>query len=364
MSGFSSGKTGVPCRAYRIFSRIQGYRRYKDMLYSLRKFKESEIAQEKMKIINFYDQYGEEKTKEFFGADRKVVSRWKKRLKEERGRLTSLIPHSTRPRVLRSPTVSPLIVEFIKSMREAHYRLGKEKLKIFVDKYCRENSLKTISTSTIGNTIKRHHFFFQKAGKVYHDPASIWAQKKALKKKRLRVKHAPKPRDYGHIASDTVERIVDGIKHYYYNAIDIKMKFALSLYYKTLDSQNMKDFYDKFKGVYPGEIKDWQTDNGKENLKDFDKELERERIPHLFIYPNCPQINTVIERYNRSMQEEFVDVYEDLIYQPKLFSQKLAEYNVFYDTQRPHHSLGLKSPLQYLADNGQMSQMSLTYTNT
>ena len=334
------------------------------MLYSLRKFKQSEIAQEKMKIINFYNQYGEKKTKEFFGADRKVVSRWKKRLKEQGGRLISLIPYSTRPKNLRKPAVSPQVVNYIQSLREKHYRLGKDKLKIFVNQFCQKNNLKTVSASTIGNIIKRHHFFFQKAGKIYHNPASKCQQRSLFKKKKLRVKHAPRPTDYGHIASDTVERIIDGVKHYFYNATDLKMKFSLSLYYKTLNSANMKDFYGQFKRVYPQRIIDWQTDNGKENLKDFDQELEKDNIPHLFIYPNCPRINTVIERYNRTMQEEFVDVYEDLIYQPELFNQKLIDYNIFFNTDRPHFSLGLKSPLQYLVANGQMSQMSLTYTIT
>ncbi|KKU69292.1 MAG: Integrase core domain protein [Microgenomates group bacterium GW2011_GWC1_47_20] len=35
---------------------------------------------------------------------------------------------------------------------------------------------------------------------------------------------------------------------------------------------------------------------------------------------------------------------------------------VYYNTQRPHHSLDLKSPLQYFLEKGGMSQMSLTYT--
>lgn len=332
------------------------------MLYSLRKFKASEIAQEKMKIINFYNQYGETKTKEFFGADRKVVSRWKKRLNNEGGKLMSLVPHSTRPVSLRKPTVSPLIVEFIKSLRENHYRLGKDKLKIFVDKFCQGNNLKAISSSTIGNTLKRHHLFFQKKGRIYHDSASKCNERNEFKKKRLRIRHSYHPASYGHIASDTVERIVDNIKYYFYDAIDMKMKFGLSLYYKTLNSANMKDFYRKFKQVYPGEVVDWQTDNGKENLGDFDKELEKDKIPHIFIYPHCPQINTFIERYNRTVQEEFIDVHEDLIHDPVAFNEKLLDYNVFYLTERPHFSLGLKSPLQYLVDNDQMSQMSLTYT--
>ncbi|MEM2921468.1 MAG: hypothetical protein QXF26_04030 [Candidatus Bathyarchaeia archaeon] len=52
------------------------------MLFSLSRFSGSEVAQQRMKIINFYQLYGEKATKEAFGADRKVISRWRKRLKE------------------------------------------------------------------------------------------------------------------------------------------------------------------------------------------------------------------------------------------------------------------------------------------
>lgn len=55
------------------------------MLYSLRNFDQSEVAQQRVKIINFYHRYGEKATKEAFGADRKVISRWRQRLINLRG---------------------------------------------------------------------------------------------------------------------------------------------------------------------------------------------------------------------------------------------------------------------------------------
>src|SRR5690606_27625425 len=105
---------------------------------------------------------------------------------------------------------------------------------------------------------------------------------------------------------------------------------------------NMKDFYLRFKTAYPGRIIRWQTDNGSENLGAFDLQLEKDGIPHLFIYPRCPKIDTFIERYNRTLQEEFVDYYLDIIHDPKLFNGKLVGWNLYYDCDRRHHSLGLK----------------------
>ncbi|MBU1931881.1 hypothetical protein KJ965_04260, partial [Patescibacteria group bacterium] len=40
----------------------------------------------------------------------------------------------------------------------------------------------------------------------------------------------------------------------------------------------------------------------------------------------------------------------------------LADWNIYYNTKRRHHSLGLKSPIDYLIEQGGMSHKSLTYT--
>ena len=331
------------------------------MLASLRHFSRDDIARKRMEMISFYDQYGEKATKQAFGADRRVISRWRKRLVDSGGRLASLVPTPTSPHTCRTPQTDSRIIDWIRKQREVHPRIGKDKIKPDLDIYCQSIGITPVSTSTIGNIIKRHRFFFQKAGKAYHHPGGKWAQNEAKRKKRLRIKHSPTP-EYGHILSDTVEKIVDGTKYYFMSAIDAKMKFALTLLYKRITSDNMKDFYLRFKTAYPGRIIRWQTDNGSENLGAFDLQLEKDGIPHLFIYPRCPKIDTFIERYNRTLQEEFVDYYLDIIHDPKLFNGKLVEWNLYYDCDRRHHSLGLKSPLQYLVDNMGMSQMCLTYT--
>lgn len=333
------------------------------MLSSLKRYESSEIAQKKMEIINFYDEYGEKATIQAFGADRKVISRWKRRLKSNGGKLEALIPHSTKPAKTRAVTYDAKIVDFIRGERLEHPRLGKEKIKPNLDQYCLREGIKTVSESTIGNIIKRHKMFHQKAGKVYHNPNSKWALNQVQKKKRLRVKHSPKPEDFGYILSDTVVRLDQGLRNYYISAIDAKLKFALTLNYKRLTSRNMKDFYHRFRSVYPGTVKTWQTDNGSENLGEFDEVLALDQIPHYFSYPHCPKIQTYIERYNRTIQEEFIDNNLDIIDDRALFNQKLSEYLIWYNTRRPHKSLGLKSPLQYLIEKGGMSQKYLTYTS-
>jgi transposase InsO family protein len=330
------------------------------MLSSLRRFTRSEVAQERLRIIKFYREYGEKATKEAFGADRKVVNRWMQRLSQHDGALEGLVPESTRPRRTRTMTVSVEIVQFIREIRREHPRLGKEKIKPLLDEYCQGKGLKSISESTIGKVIKRNKLFYQRAGRIYHDPSI----KRPLHQKRLRIKRSPRHEDFGHIIADTVERVTDGVKDYFYNAIDAKLKFALTLNYKRLNSKNMKDFYERFRALYPLQIKDWQSDNGSENLGEFDKALKDAKIPHLFIYPRCPKINSIIERYNRTLQEEFIDSHLAIIHDKELFHQHLADYMLFYLTKRIHKSLDKMTPVDYLIQKGGMSHLYGTYTRT
>src|SRR5512139_287879 len=99
------------------------------MLWSLRGFGESEVAQQRMKIIKFYESYGEGATREAFGTDRKLISRWRRRLREEDGKLTALIPRSTRPRKVRTSVVPLEVIGYVRQLRKDHPRLGKEKIK-------------------------------------------------------------------------------------------------------------------------------------------------------------------------------------------------------------------------------------------
>ena len=46
----------------------------------LRRFDKSEVAKERLKIINFYKVYGGKACRQAFGVDRKTVWVWRKRM--------------------------------------------------------------------------------------------------------------------------------------------------------------------------------------------------------------------------------------------------------------------------------------------
>ena len=349
---------GEATTTHYTFGKIAGYKEVSQMLPSLRKFNQSEVAKERQRILNYYDHYGGLATLDAFGVDRKLIYVWKRRLRLNGQKRSALVPQSTTPKTKRKMTVDLRIINFIASQREEHYRLGKEKIKPLLDEYCLGLGIDSIAESTIGKVIKRHSFFFSKSNyRNYHFPK--YRQK--FKAKRLRVKKAESIP--GRIQIDTIERITNGIKEYFYCAIDSKTKFALTLNYKTKNSRNTVDFWQKFKSVYPLKINSIQTDNGLEFLGEFDQSLAKDNLPHFFTYPRCPRINGCVERYNRSIQEEFIDQNLDSLLVDKIdFNHKLADYIIWYNSKRVHKSLNLKSPLQYLIERWSMSNKSVTST--
>ena len=334
------------------------------MLHSLRKFSRDEVAQERLRIIGFYDRYGEKATKEAFGVDRKLIYIWRKRIKGCEDRLTALIPNSTKPHRARRMLTDTRIIDFIKEMRKQYPRMGKEKLKLLLDRYCEKKGIQSVAESTIGKIIKRHKLFFHRTGRVYHDANSKFAQNPRRRKKRLRIKHSPKHKDFGHFQADSSYLFLDGLKRYMISAIDSRLKFAFSSCYSYLSSRNVRDFFRRLELVYPLSIKSIQTDNGSEFLGEFDEYLQKKHIAHYFSYPNCPKINGCIERFNRTVKEEFAYNNLEVLHDIEAFRQRLSGYLIFYNTERPHKSLGLKSPLDYLLSKGAMSKKIATYTST
>jgi transposase InsO family protein len=334
------------------------------MLESLRRFDASDVAKERLKILTFYERYGEAATQQAFGASRQVIASWRQRLQEAGGRLEALVPASTRPQRVRTPQVPRPLVTYIRQLRDAHPRLGKQKIKPLLDRFCQTQGLAPIAESTIGKVLKREGLLRPPArGRVYHDPHSAWARGAVCRTPRLRIRRSPRPEAFGHIVSDTVEHLTTGIKTYFFNALDARMKFAVSLPYKRLSSRNMVDFFARFRAVYPGTIRVWQSDNGPENLGSFEQTLQQEQIPHYFSYPRCPKINGLIERYNRSFQEEFLEGSQDLLVTDlPLFGRRLADWLIFYNAERPHQALGLKSPLEFLVAEQALSKKCVAST--
>ena len=315
----------------------------------------SDVAQFRIHVINHYYKYGLMQTLDAFKVKRSTFYDWKIAYERSGRRIISLVPHKTRPLHVRKMETDWRIVAFIKALRTEHGNIGKSMLKPFVDAYTKELGISTISETTIGKIIKRRKFTFEK---------KVYPKKQANKFKKLRVRKSPKVTKPGFIQMDSIVVYVNYEKHLFMSVIDIYTKFAQVTYVETLSSKTAREVFKKFQEVNPTPIHTVQTDNGSEFLKSFHEHLKEDDIKHQFIYPRMPKINAFIERFNRTIQEEFIDENPHIISDQKLFSSKLIDYLLFYNTQRVHKSLGLKTPMRYLQEQKGLSNNSVTYTLT
>jgi len=315
-------------------------------MYPLHKFTHDEIAQFRMKVLKFFDQHGAKATREAFDVARPTIYVWKKKLKLEKS-LMALTPQSTRPKTTRRMQTDQRILDFISNLRENNPRFGKRKIKILLDVYCRELGIAACAVSTIGKIIKRNNLFFSRSGRVYHNPN----QKPTIPGKKLtkeRIKDQKVLRAGELIQIDTVVRFDLGIKRYILTAIDLYCRFSFAFAYMRLSSEVALDFFRKLELVAPFKIKAVKTDNGLEFLANFHQYLVKSGIRHYFSYPKTPTSNAYVERFNRTIQEEFVEANLDSFKDTQIFNQKLMDYLLFYNTIRPHQSLGYLTPMQYL----------------
>lgn len=301
-------------------------------------FDQNDIAKFRLKVLVHLYRYGWQAASDACEVKKSTLFDWKRRFERSGKKLISLVPISTRPKTTRSMVVDPRLVDFIKSMRETYGPVSKYKIKPFLDEYARSLGLTSYGREKIGKIIKRNHYFFETRPKL----------KKRLRLLVPRLKKAPRETIPGYLEMDSVTLYVNCRKYYFITVIDVVTKFAWVTLTTSLSSRSAKLALAEFVAKYPYPIREVQTDNGHEFLGEFDDYLKDKGVPHQFIYFHSPRINGVVERFNRTIQDEFINRSDELWYDINLFGQKLADYLEWYNTKRPHHSLDLKSPVIYM----------------
>ena len=336
---------------------IPGYDEYMTFKSYIKTISRNQIIQEKLSIIEFFDKYGSRATKHAYSVSRSTVYLWKKRYRDSKYNPSSLISLSTKSKHTRKPVVDPLILDFITNLRKKYPRLGKSKIKPLLDEFCKLQKISTLSESTIGKIIKRYNL-------TYPPPN---AHKHKYKKGKTKPRHSIRCKtEYpGEVVQiDTIVRYEAGVKRYILTAIDTYSRYAFAYSYKSLSSRIALDFMNKLEYTSPFPINSVKTDNGSEFMGEFDKYLNQRTITHYFTYPHTPKSNGYVERFNRTIQEEFVEYNLHLIDNIQEFNTKLCEYLIFYNSIRPHHGIKLYTPLSYLVFEGILSNMYATYTNS
>jgi len=316
-------------------------------------------AEKRVKILKFWKKYGLQVATDAYGAKQSTLYLWWKIYKDSGYKTKGLNPGIQARINNNKRKIDPIILKEMRRLRlEECPNMGKTKVKKNLDIFCKKNNLPIYSESKIGRIIKEKKIHHHRQ-KVYHNGTIkiIKKSKKLRKPSDLRINSTGDL-----IEIDVVVRFIGLMKRYIVTAVDIHSRYSFALCYEKHNSLCARDFIQKLEKVFPYKIKAIQTDNGSEFHKYFMHYLEKRKITHYWNYKGQPYRQGHIEKFNRTIQEEFVDQNEMWLDGINEFNEKLLEWIMWYNTKRFHWSLNLMSPVDYLINNNMVSNMRWTST--
>lgn len=300
-------------------------------------------AQLKLEWIIFYHTVGKEnarKTAQHFGINPKTFHKWNGRFTERN--LLSLEEHSRAPEKTRVRDISFLQRERIRTLRKKHIRWGKMKLQ---ERYSMVYG-SYVSSWKIQKVIEEEHLYFDKA------------TVKKQQRKRIQAHKKPKNRIHTLLKKQTVhylwhvDTVIFTLSHggyrYLLTAIDDVSKLAYARLYTTHSSKQAADFLKRLHYVTEGEIINLHHDNGSEFQKDFEHACKELSLPQWYSRARTPKDNAVLERFNRTIQEEFVEMIDIDLEDIAAVNKRLTDWLIEYNSIRPHQALDYKTPLAYI----------------
>jgi len=309
----------------------------------------TEKALYRMKVLVFWEKYGLNPTIEAFSIKRRTLFNLKKAFIRGNRKIEALNPKKTIPKTKRK-RIWPLEIRTkIRLIRIEHPNLGAEKLYPLLKSYCNQNNLKCPKPRTIARIVSddpEKMRIFPK--KIYHS-----GRIKPIKRQKvLRKPKDIKPEYPGHlVALDTIEKIINGTRRYIITFEDIYTRFSFAWSTKSHASKAAEEFFNLCLKVFPYSFNFLYilTDNGSEFKKHFNQRLIELHLTHYHTYPRTPKMNAHVERFNRTIQDEFIDYNTHLLINPDEFNRKLIDYLVFYNIDRVHSAFQNKlSPVQYM----------------
>ena len=310
------------------------------------KLKLSREAKNRLNWIIYYETKGNNnvsKTIRYFGIGRSTFYKWFNRF--DGINLRTLETRSTAPKTTRSREYSAIKDSRVIKLRKQYPRYGHRKLKVIYDRIYKDKlEYPTITEWYIQRVIEEYQLYFPKKKRY-----SKAKRKSGIKKKRITELFKTKVALKGFfIHLDTIEIRHNGIKRYIITGIEDKTKFAYARMYQTNSSSSASDFLERMEYIMKNDkirIETVHTDNGREFHKHFIRLVNRLNLTHYWSRVRTPKDNAICERFNRTLQEEFIDLgnYTNNV---DKFNEMLLEWLIEYNSVRPHETLGDRTPLE------------------
>ena len=328
----------------------------------------------RIKILKFWDEHGLDAALEYAKAldpcgkcSRSSMYLWKKELADSgkqdrmgRCKLSAIDPKSTRPTHCRLPKSYDELYEPIKQLLNEHSTLGKNKIHRMLINMVKKGKLvlskieQIPSVSTIGRIIKA----LRELGRIPNkQKLSVNGATGKLhiivrkKRKKLR-RDGYKPKKPGDLVQmDGVIAYCYGKRVYILNAIDYVSGKAISIILPSNKSCHTAEVLKIIDKLFGFKIKNIQTDNGSEFMDQFADMMDKLDKTHFYNYVKKPMWNGKVERFNRTMQEEWLldpDIQVLIASDRDKANEELQKYINWYNDERPHQSINYMTPNEYV----------------
>lgn len=312
---------------------VQIYR----MAYDLDKYSTlSKNARNRLKWMDYYRQCENvAKTCRHFGISRKIFYKWHNNFDPEN--LFTLEDKSKAPLNTRKPEITQLEEDRVVKLRTRNLCYSKFKIEqLYMQEYG-----EWISSWKIQGVIQKHNLYPNKAR------TQRITRKRLKAKKKERITKLQKQKQSGFLLClDTVQLRKINDKRYVFTGIDFHSKVAFARMYKNINSLNASDFLNRLLYLVNGNIQNIQTDNGSEFHKYFEAACTKLNLKHYWSRPRTPKDNAVNERFNQTLQHEFVK-FGNFTTDVDKFNEKLTEWLIEYNFRRPHESLAYATPINF-----------------
>jgi transposase InsO family protein len=289
-----------------------------------------------------------------FGVARKTLYKWMKRF--DKDFLKGLEELSRTPLRVRRRQYTVRQYDNVVQLRRQYLRYGKMKLlQLYKRKFTKD---RTITSWKIQCIIQASGLYYQpaKQAKINQKRARGLARKKITELKR-------KPRSGFLLCLDSIIKYWQGNKRYILTAIDRHTKVAFARMYSNHSSTSAQDFLQRLHLLLDGRIENVQTDNGSEFHRHFDTACQGLGLEHYWSRVKTPKDNAVNERFNRTLQEEFLAL-GNMTADTAVFNRRLTEWLVEYNFRRPHQALGYLPPITFTFKYHRVLPMYPSHTRT
>lgn len=186
-----------------------------------------------------------------------------------------------------------------------------------------------VSLSSVKRTLKRNRLTYPSLWKKWHTyPPRPIAEKPGIL-----------------VEIDTIHVGSPSERLYVYTLLDVHSRWAHAIPSLRINTHRSLSFVDATRDLAPFDFQTIQSDHGSEFSKWFTKRILERGLSHRHSRIRTPNDNAHLERFNRTIQQECLKrIPRDI----RLWKKELPEYLHYYNQERPHMGLGMKTPLDMI----------------